>query len=252
MGGQGLKGRGVRPLDAIWRNADTGGVVYVGNREAARNRDILREHNITNVVNCTSASAKCGGVPNFFEKDTAFRYFAFSVAKHHHIVTHSNDMAALELFSGVFAFIDAALARGESVLIHCLVGAHRAGTTGVAYLLHKTSLDVSSAITAAKQCRPVVDPIGSFPTLLLMLHRALTTSKFRTHTKIKDRTPVNDKGRITPQQLRLLTFASRALQRRRVSGKNTDTNSKLAITNHQAHNNQHQRENLTACGDANI
>jgi hypothetical protein len=36
------------------------------------------------------------------------------------------------------------------VLIHCLAGAHRAGTTGVAVLMHFANMDVSTATFAAK------------------------------------------------------------------------------------------------------
>lgn len=39
----------------------------------------------------------------------------------------------------MFDFIDNAIANGGSVLIHCLAGAHRAGTTGCACLVHFAS-----------------------------------------------------------------------------------------------------------------
>jgi hypothetical protein len=48
----------------------------------------------------------------------------------------------------LFDFIDAALAAGGSVLIHCLAGAHRAGTTGITCLMHYTGLDPSGACAA--------------------------------------------------------------------------------------------------------
>lgn len=40
----------------------------------------------------------------------------------------------------LFDFVEGALAAGSSVLIHCLAGAHRAGTTGCLLLMHKTGL----------------------------------------------------------------------------------------------------------------
>lgn len=95
----------------------------------------------------------------------------------------------------LFAFIDDAISRGESVLVilfckiydiiciyyyyltivlkvHCLAGAHRAGTTGCACLVHYAKLDVPNAITVAKKCRPIIDPIGQLPEFLNRLKKA--------------------------------------------------------------------------------
>ena len=57
----------------------------------------------------------------------------------------------------MFKFVDDALARG-SVLVHCLAGAHRAGSTGVLLLMRHNHLDVPSAIETAKSLRPIIDP----------------------------------------------------------------------------------------------
>ncbi|CAE7177735.1 DUSP9, partial [Symbiodinium pilosum] len=43
---------------------------------------------------------------------------------------------ALRYISPVWEFLDAALEDGCNVLVHCHAGAHRAGTTAVAYLMH--------------------------------------------------------------------------------------------------------------------
>ncbi len=56
--------------------------------------------------------------------------------------------------------------------IHCLAGAHRAGTTGVACLVHYAKMDVPTAIVVAKRCRPIIDPIGQLPEFLNRLRRA--------------------------------------------------------------------------------
>ena len=99
----------------------------------------------------------------------------------------------------MFSFIEEAIGKGESVLVHCLAGAHRAGivdrtydtrgphahqsdllfthpsiipsicctfllylsgTTGCACLIHFAGMDVDTAIRTAKRCRPIIDPIG--------------------------------------------------------------------------------------------
>lgn len=52
------------------------------------------------------------------------------------------------------------------MLVHCLAGAHRAGTTGVLLMLHYSDMDVKTAIKTAKSIRSVIDPIGHLPELL--------------------------------------------------------------------------------------
>ena len=58
------------------------------------------------------------------------------------------------------------LAAAGAVLVHCLAGAHRAGTTGCLLLMHKGGLGASDAIMAAKRLRPIINPIGSLPGVL--------------------------------------------------------------------------------------
>jgi protein-tyrosine phosphatase len=41
----------------------------------------------------------------------------------------------LDFFHEVHSFIDEALESGKNVMVHCLAGAHRAGTTGVSYMM---------------------------------------------------------------------------------------------------------------------
>lgn len=56
-------------------------------------------------------------------------------------------MILLAFVEPLFEFIEAAIARGDSILIHCLAGAHRAGTTGVACLVHYLRCEPGEAIT---------------------------------------------------------------------------------------------------------
>ena len=69
-------------------------------------------------------------------------------------------------------FVDESLAAGQPVLIHCLAGAHRAGTAGIACLMHLCDLDAKPAIATAKLARPAINPIGDFPNLLKLLQTA--------------------------------------------------------------------------------
>ena len=81
------------------------------------------------------------------------------------------------MFRPLFAFVDAALARGASVLVHCLAGAHRAGTSGVALLMHldkRLGGSADAATRCARAARPAIEPVCFLQNLLATLERALT------------------------------------------------------------------------------
>ena len=81
-------------------------------------------------------------------------------------------MDVLEFFSEVHNFIDEALNNGQNVMVHCLAGAHRAGTTGVSYMMKAGKMSFNEALRVAKTQRPVVDPMGELGNLLLKLESA--------------------------------------------------------------------------------
>eukprot|EP00546_Thalassionema_frauenfeldii_P008291 CAMPEP_0178916300 /NCGR_PEP_ID=MMETSP0786-20121207/12544_1 /TAXON_ID=186022 /ORGANISM="Thalassionema frauenfeldii, Strain CCMP 1798" /LENGTH=230 /DNA_ID=CAMNT_0020589583 /DNA_START=74 /DNA_END=766 /DNA_ORIENTATION=- len=152
-------------LDAIWRHPTTGASVYVGNQVAASTKRTLDERDIAAVVNCQDEHSE-----NYFEGELSYHRFVIQKLAVSRSVMSAipNDnqqqkSVVLPAFQPTFDFIDANLEKGQSVLVHCLAGAHRAGTTGVAFLMYKVGLSMEDAIAAAKQCRPVINP---FATLL--------------------------------------------------------------------------------------
>ncbi|EKX45897.1 hypothetical protein GUITHDRAFT_152598 [Guillardia theta CCMP2712] len=151
--------------DPIWKHPRTGGTIYVGNVEAASNMDILKNKNISHVVNCTD------NMPLYHQKSSSISYYRFDIASWWRHVKDDTD-SVIEFTQSVFAFVGEALAAGKNVLIHCLAGAHRAGTTGCALLMHFGGLDTKAAIAVAKRLRPVIDPIGTLPELLKKIEKA--------------------------------------------------------------------------------
>lgn len=157
-------GGGYNEKDLLWRDEATGGCVYVGNHRAARSAGSTE--GLTHVLNCTD------DLPNYCEATSpGLRYMRFNVAMWQAAGDMSRGRPASKAEIGqwlqsMFAFVDDALQSGGSVLVHCLAGAHRAGTTGVLLLMYKAQLDPPSAIAAAKALRPAIDPIGGLPGVL--------------------------------------------------------------------------------------
>ena len=139
----------------MWRNASTGGTIYVGNQQAAQNAALLKDRGITSVVNCTDSMP--------FYHQNSFTYHRFNIS----FWPSYGDVDELARFlQPLWEFIDGVLAKGESVLVHCLAGAHRAGTTGILCLMRYADMSALEAVPTAKRLRPVIDPIGRFPELL--------------------------------------------------------------------------------------
>ena len=124
-------------LDPIYRS-EAGGFIYVGGDlvrillpinqlsivclQAARDLAGLQRRGITAVVNCTT-NIQC------FHKGS-LDYFIFDVAFWRREVQGRLSGELPAFLKPVLEFINDVINRGESVLVHCLAGAHRAGTTG--------------------------------------------------------------------------------------------------------------------------
>jgi len=147
-------------LDAVWQHPDTGAKVYIGNATASKSPHIHRQHSISHIVNCTT------DMPNAI-KDGSITYYRFNIYAMFSPSTNLSTSEAIRaFFADVFHFVDSALAAGKNVLIHCLAGAHRAGTTGTAFVMYASGLRRDAAIRACKAIRPAVDPFGELYELL--------------------------------------------------------------------------------------
>ena len=225
---------GYNDMDALWTHKN-GSVIYVGNKNAAKNIHVLRSRRIYSIVNCTHGPAK---IPNFHASLDGFNYFEFQVnyvpiplliqylllmqnsfISYYiililflkiaewmlHVGEAEGPQSILSMISytisflnsnlfffcvdfvnPLFAFIDAAIHSNQSILIHCLVGAHRAGTTACLCLMNYEStrrmnlllfypnrykqghnlnitlavdLSAMSAIQKAKSIRPIIGRI---------------------------------------------------------------------------------------------
>ena len=163
-GGAGGKYENANP---IFVDPRTGGTLYVGNHVIAGSRDELRAKGITRIVFCQDNDGKM-----HFRGDPTIQYLPFAIGRWTPRQTPRPD-DVLAFFAPLFGFVDAELGAGRGVLIHCLAGAHRAGTAGTACLMHLCGLRAPEAIATAKAARPVFDPIYDFKQLLEMLDGAL-------------------------------------------------------------------------------
>jgi len=151
-------------MDPIWKCPVGGGTIYIGNQTAAQNKDKLFERRITHVVNCTD------DIPNYHKGELIYMNFPITDWTYSGKCKTNEGIRAFT--QPLWDFIDPVLARGESVLIHCLAGAHRAGTTGCSCLIHYAGMDAATATRSAKAMRSIIDPIYDFADFLQRLEKA--------------------------------------------------------------------------------
>ena len=161
-------------LNLLYKDPNTGGRVFCGNIVASKDRRILDKYKIRNIGNCQTKTSR-----NTFEAVPGFSYKRFQIQKWMGILKR-RQMSALQFATPTFDFIDGAIARGEGVLIHCLAGAHRAGTTSVAFLMHKLNIfDAAKATALAKTLRHAIDPLFNLARFLKLLEVDLLAQKQR-------------------------------------------------------------------------
>merc|ERR1719318_1946579 len=118
-----------------------------------------RKMNISSVVNCTT------DIKNHHEG--VLKYFTFDIAWwKRRIVGDDQDQAIVDFLLPLMDFLEDRMKRGENVLVHCLAGAHRAGTTAILCLMHFAGLDAKKATSTARSLRSIIDPIGDLRQLL--------------------------------------------------------------------------------------
>ena len=156
----------------IYRHPKTGAGLYVGNYRVAESIDRLDSlcENCRRIVFCQDGDGK-----KHFESNPEFKYLTFSIGRWRSVPNIRTDLKTMHaFFEPLFEFLDEELGvHGNSVLIHCLAGAHRAGTAGIASLMHLTGMNVLEATQTAKTLRPIINPIGDFPLLLDLLEKAM-------------------------------------------------------------------------------
>mmetsp|Transcript_27218 Transcript_27218/g.65544 ORF Transcript_27218/g.65544 Transcript_27218/m.65544 type:complete len:267 (+) Transcript_27218:37-837(+) len=156
-----------REVDAVWKHPGSRGILYVGTKRTAEDGAVLRQLGITRIVNCM------GGCPNFFAHQPHMEYRNFEVAEWIRAFSAKGHAGLLDLFMPLLNWVGMQLAQGRNVLIHCLAGAHRAGSTSVAFVMLAEGLDFQSGYRQVKQKRPVVHPISHLSTMLTHWEAAL-------------------------------------------------------------------------------
>lgn len=129
--------------------------------DPAQNRNILKENNITHILNVTT------NVENKFESELVYKNIKIYDLPSTDLKSH---------FSDSFEFIDNAIKNSvnNNVLVHCNVGVSRSASLVIAFLLQKRIfINYKSAYNYVKERRPKIMPNDGFVKQLIELETKL-------------------------------------------------------------------------------
>lgn len=148
--------------NAVYQHPTTGAQFFIGGEFSAKERWVLDQYKIYNII-CAKGSTG----PLYHVNDPKFTYLPWHIESLPRMKPHLKDGEQIFNFlHPVHSYIQSCLERGENVMVHCMAGAHRAGTTGVSYMMKASGLGYEDARRVARKVRPVVDPCGQLETLL--------------------------------------------------------------------------------------
>jgi len=158
----GLAGGGSKKMSEIKAPDELGGGgsgVYVGGLHDAKRHSTLEKAGVTHVLNTADRLDIVDG--SFKEDDAKFTYLRLGL--------NDNKEAANEMrerLEDCFQFIEAALAQGGKVLVHCAQGKSRSGTVAVMWVMRKYQLNYDTALALIQRVRGIVEPNAGFEKML--------------------------------------------------------------------------------------
>ncbi len=126
--------------------------IFIGNSDAAKNREFLKSNNIKAVLNCTT------DVPNYSRNDAGIEYMRIPV----------EDSLKEKDYKLMFKYLPVAVEfihkhadiENHNILIHCWAGQQRSAVTVLAYLITKKGKTLEAATKCMMVKRPEVFHCG--------------------------------------------------------------------------------------------
>lgn len=129
--------------------------VYLGSEAAARDREALRRHGITHVLNCVG-----GACPEYFRGELVYKTLWLHDSPAEDITS---------VFYEAFDYLEEVRAASPParVLVHCRRGASRSAALVIAYLMWRHAQPFDDALRAVRAARAAADPNLGFASQLL-------------------------------------------------------------------------------------
>lgn len=131
--------------------------VYLGGDAVARDREILKQHGITHILNCVGFVC-----PEYFKADFVYRTLWLQDSP-------SEDITSI--LYDVFDYFEDVREQGGRVFVHCCQGVSRSTSLVIAYLMWREGQSFDDAFQYVKAARGIADPNMGFACQLLQCQK---------------------------------------------------------------------------------
>ena len=127
------------PIDHIIDN------IYLGDFRTADNIDILKEHNITHIINCAF------NLPNKYPEQITYKRLE---------LRDETDQPIIEKLEEAYQFIKET--KDKNIFVHCVFGKSRSASVVIFYIMKEKKLNFNEAKNFVKNIRQIVEPNSGF------------------------------------------------------------------------------------------
>ena len=127
------------PIDHIMDN------IYLGDFRTADNIDILKEHNITHIINCAF------NLPNKYPEQITYKRLE---------LRDETDQPIIEKLEEAYQFIKEN--KDKNIFVHCVFGKSRSASVVIFYIMKEKKLNFNEAKNFVKNIRQIVEPNSGF------------------------------------------------------------------------------------------
>ena len=127
------------PIDHIIDN------IYLGDFRTADNIDILKEYNITHIINCAF------NLPNKYPEQITYKRLE---------LRDETDQPIIEKLEEAYQFIKEN--KDKNIFVHCVFGKSRSASVVIFYIMKEKKLNFIEAKNYVKNIRQIVEPNSGF------------------------------------------------------------------------------------------
>ena len=127
------------PIDHIIDN------IYLGDFRTADNIDILKEYNITHIINCPF------NLPNKYPEQITYKRLE---------LRDETDQPIIEKLEEAYQFIKEN--KDKNIFVHCVFGKSRSASVVIFYIMKEKKLNFNEAKNFVKNIRQIVEPNSGF------------------------------------------------------------------------------------------
>ena len=157
------------PIDHIIDN------IYLGDFRTADNIDILRQYNITHIINCAF------NLPNRFPEQITYKRLD---------LRDEPDQPILERLEEAYQFIKEN--KDKNIFVHCVFGKSRSASVVIFYVMKEKKMNFQDAKNFVKNIRNIVEPNSGFESELNRYYEEHIKNEAENKNEIKEENNINE------------------------------------------------------------